>query len=107
MPIWGIWFESAFYFSTGRQSRKARNLASNARCVVCNERADEAVIVEGVAREVKSAARIRALGAPYAAKYKPWKLDPKLGPVFEVRPIVAFGLDEKKSMSSATRWSFG
>src|SRR6516165_3924113 len=24
MPIWGIWVDSVFYFSTGRESRKAR-----------------------------------------------------------------------------------
>ena len=25
MPVWGIWVDSVFYFSTGRESRKARN----------------------------------------------------------------------------------
>jgi pyridoxine/pyridoxamine 5'-phosphate oxidase len=55
MPVWGVWADDRFYFSTGRQSRKARNLAANAACVVCAERADEAVIVEGVAEEVSKA----------------------------------------------------
>src|SRR6185295_10383571 len=41
MPVWGIWVDSVFYFSTGRTSRKAKNLAKNKRCVVCNERANE------------------------------------------------------------------
>ena len=33
MPVWGLWLDDAFYFSTGASSRKARNLAANPRCV--------------------------------------------------------------------------
>jgi nitroimidazol reductase NimA-like FMN-containing flavoprotein (pyridoxamine 5'-phosphate oxidase superfamily) len=106
MPVWGIWFQGAFYFSTGRQSRKARNLALNPRCVVCNDRADEAVIVQGTAKEVTEPEQIRRLGVPYHAKYKPWKLDPAMGPVYAVRPAVVFGMPEAKFTSGATRWMF-
>ena len=106
MPVWGIWVDSVFYFSTGRTSRKAKNLSKNKRCVVCNERADEAVIVEGVAKEVKDAAIIKRLGVQYHAKYKPWKLDPEMGPVYAVTPRVVFGMYEKKFSTSATRWDF-
>jgi nitroimidazol reductase NimA-like FMN-containing flavoprotein (pyridoxamine 5'-phosphate oxidase superfamily) len=49
MPLWGVWVDSAFYFSTGRQTRKAQNLTSNPNCVVLNEDPEEAVIVEGTA----------------------------------------------------------
>src|SRR5215813_2271687 len=42
MPVWGLWLDGAFYFSAGRQSRKARNLIANPNCVVSTERADEA-----------------------------------------------------------------
>jgi len=106
MPVWGIWVDSVYYFSTGRQSRKAKNLAGNPRCVVCNDAAHRAVIVEGIAEEVTDPSVIESLFAPYHAKYKPWKLDPKLGPIFAVRPSVAFGIDEAKSLGSATRWRF-
>jgi general stress protein 26 len=106
MPIWGVWLDSVFYFSTGRTSRKARNLARDARCVVCNERADEAVIVEGVAEEVTDPATIARLARPYGAKYRPSRLDPELGPIFAVRPRVAFGMFEKRFQTSATRWRF-
>src|SRR5215831_11804665 len=47
MPVWGVWVDSIFCFSTGRESRKAKNLAANPRCVVCNDQSREAVIVEG------------------------------------------------------------
>lgn len=104
MPVWGVWVERVFYFSTGARSRKARNLAANARCVVCTEDAAEAVIVEGVARRTRAPQVLRKLAAPYAGKYKPWRLDPRLGPVFAVRPQVAFGLKEKAFVSQATRW---
>ena len=49
MIVWGLWMDGVFLFSTGRLSRKARNLAKNRHCVVCTEQADHAVIVEGIA----------------------------------------------------------
>jgi hypothetical protein len=73
---------------------------------VCNERVDEAVIVEGVAREVTNGAQLARLAAPYHAKYKPWKLDPEMGPVYAVRPRVAFAMYEKRFVEAATRWRF-
>jgi general stress protein 26 len=106
MPVWGIWEDSAFYFSTGRDTRKARNLARSPYCVICNENAHEAVIVHGRAKAVRDAKRIRELGAPYARKYPPFKLDPEMGAVYEVKPSIAFGLMEKKFPTTATRWKF-
>ena len=106
MPIWGVWVAGIFCFSTGRESRKAKNLAANPRCVICNEISKEAVIVEGRAEELTDTDRIKELGRSYARKYKPWKLDPKLGPIFVVRPTVVFGMYEKKFAQAATRWKF-
>jgi nitroimidazol reductase NimA-like FMN-containing flavoprotein (pyridoxamine 5'-phosphate oxidase superfamily) len=106
MPVWGIWVDGAFYFSTGRESRKARNLVRNRRCIVCNERADEAVIVEGEAREIRSPEVLARLARPYHAKYKPWKLDPALGPIYAVRPRVVLAVHEKRFPDAATRWRF-
>lgn len=105
MPIWGIWVSGKFYFSTGRASRKAKNLAKNPRCVVCNERAEEAVILHGDAAEVTDVALIRRLGKTYHAKYK-WKLDPAMGPIYTVRPRIAFGMAEERFQNAATRWTF-
>lgn len=106
MPVWGIWVDSVFYFSTGRESRKARNLARHPSCVICSEHADQAVIVEGSAAEITDAQQLARLARPYHAKYKPWTLDPKLGPVFAVRPRLAFGMYEKRFVQAATRWRF-
>jgi PPOX class probable F420-dependent enzyme len=106
MPVWGLWLDDRFYFSTGRRSRKARNLAANPRCVVCTERAAEAVIVEGTAATVTDAAIVETLLRPYERKYRPWTLDPGLGPVYEVRPRVVFAVFERTFPRSATRWTF-
>ena len=111
MVVWGLWLHGQFLFSTGSESRKARNLAKNPNCVVCTERADEAVVVEGVAQIVELPAR-RQLLARYGKKYK-WDMtsmaDDILSmkePVFAVRPRVVFGLSEKDFQSKSTRWKF-
>ncbi len=105
MLVWGVWLDAAFYFSTGRRSRKGRNLASNAECAVCNDNTDEAVVVEGTAAEVKDPAELKKLVAAYRKKYK---MDPtSMGePIFVVRPRTVFGLIEKKFPATATKWTF-
>ena len=34
MPVWGVWLDDAFWFNTGGESRKAKNLAANAHCIM-------------------------------------------------------------------------
>ena len=108
MAVWGIWLDEAFYFSTGRDSRKARNLAANPRCVVCPERADEAVILEGVAEEVTDPTLLGRFKDVYHTKYQ-WDIDTSQGGIYAVRPSVAFGFIENADdfPGSATRWTFG
>ena len=105
MPVWGLWLDEAFYFSTGRQSRKGRNLAKNPRCVACVERGGDAVIVEGVVAEVRSRALLGRFARGYLRKYE-WDVSEMEEPVYAVRPRVVFGLREKDFTSSATRWVF-
>ena len=106
MPLWGVWVNSAFYFSTGRHTRKAQNLAANPNCVVLNEDPEQAVMVEGTAEEVTDSKLIREVGKPYYRKYKPWKLDPEMGGIYIVHPRVVFAQYEKKFAPTATRWTF-
>ena len=111
MVVWGMWQDGRFLFSTGSNSRKARNLQENPNCIVCTENAAEAVIVEGVAEIADVAARKKLLPA-YERKYKfdlSTMKDDILSmkePVFAVRPRVVFGLWEKKFMEKTTRWMF-
>jgi hypothetical protein len=111
MVVWGLWQDGRFLFSTGSQSRKARNLAQNVNCVVCTEHAHEAVIVEGEAEIADVAARRKFLPV-YERKYKfdmsKMKQDilSMKEPVFSVRPSVVFGLWEKEFVGKSTRWTF-
>ncbi len=111
MVVWGLWQDGRLLFSTGSKSRKARNLAQNAKCVVCTEHAHEAAIVEGVAEIADVPARRKFLPL-YERKYK---FDMKAmkqdilsmkEPVFAVRPGVVFGLWEKHFVGKSTRWKF-
>ena len=106
MIVWGIWLGRVFYFSTGRQSRKARNLGANPKCVVCSERASEAVIVEGVAHELREGVLRKRFFRLYESKYH-WDMSSyQRETVYAVRPVTVFGLDEKASLNRATRWQF-
>jgi nitroimidazol reductase NimA-like FMN-containing flavoprotein (pyridoxamine 5'-phosphate oxidase superfamily) len=103
MPVWGVWLDDAFFFSTGRKSRKGQNLAANPACTVSNDDGAQAVIVEGCADEVKDAAVLERFAAAYIKKYK---MDPRsMGePIFIVRPKTVFAFIEKTFPKSATRW---
>jgi PPOX class probable F420-dependent enzyme len=107
MVVWGLWLDGAFYFSTGAQSRKARNLKENPRCNICTERANEAVVLEGRAEIVRDRDLLRRFFRRYEKKYD-WDMsEMQEEPVFAVRPLVAFGLFEKQYMETATKWTFG
>jgi general stress protein 26 len=107
MPVWGIWLNNAFYFSTGAQSRKARNLAANPDCVVGIELDDEAISVEGQARLVTDPFVIQRFAQAYGAKYH-WNMEGFAEPVYMVRPKVAFAFSATTGEfeGSATRWTF-
>ena len=105
MPVWGIWVDNRFYFSTGAKSRQGAQ--PRRQSVV--RRLHRAIGGGGGRRRHgvgdRFAARIAELSPHYAKKYKGFTLDPKMGPIFEVRPKVAFGLRES-TFKSTTRWTF-
>ena len=105
MVIWGLWFEDAFWFSTGRESRKGRNLAANPRCVICSDDSKEAVIVEGEVEIIDDAATLKKIFVAYKKKYK-IDISGMDSPMYRVRPRVVFGMWEKKFTQTATRWLF-
>jgi nitroimidazol reductase NimA-like FMN-containing flavoprotein (pyridoxamine 5'-phosphate oxidase superfamily) len=103
MPVWGVWCDDAFFFSTGRKSRKGQNLAANPACTVTNDDGEEAVVVEGLAKPVADSEELERVASAYKRKYK---MDPRsMGePIFRVQPRRVFGLVEKSFPQSATRW---
>jgi len=112
MPIWGVWRASAFYFNTGRASRKSRNLERNASCVIATDQAREAVVVEGVAHVVTDLGLREQLLSLLQEKYDyDWSsLEDDISslrePIYAVSPQTVFALDEQASMQPATRWRF-
>lgn len=111
MVVWGLWQDGLFLFSTGSQSRKARNLAQNKSCIVCTELANEAVILEGTALIAGVSARREFLPVcerKYKFDMKGMKDDilSMKEPIFAVRPRLVFGLWEKHFQTKTTRWKF-
>ncbi len=106
MPVWAVWLDGALWFSTAVGSRKARNLAHSAFCVITTERADEAVVVEGVAERESREPTLARVQATYEAKY-PGGYPPDSA-VFRVRPITVFAFIERAELfaKTATRWRF-
>lgn len=113
-PVWGVWLDNVFYFSTG--SLAAENLAANPEITVHVESAaGEAMIIEGVAEELRSKPLLRRVLGIYNEKYH-WDMDPESpdGPLYAVRPRVAFGwvsdptgIDHGAAFhGTATRWKF-
>lgn len=109
MPVWGLWHEGAFWFSSSKGSRKARNLAADPRCVVTTEDAADPVVMEGSAElvtEPEALATILALeNAKYDTNYTIELLDPDVNCVYRVRPRWAFGLRHDDFTGSPTRWT--
>lgn len=104
MPVWGVWLDRSFYFSTSRRSRKSKNLSLNNHCVVCPEKASQAVILEGTTKEVGEGSLRGRFVAAYKEKYD-WDMSDTKEPIYEVRPLVIFGIAENAE-ANPTRWQF-
>lgn len=119
VPVLAIWAEDALHFVASGTSRKARNLAHDARCVITTGSGALDLVVEGEAAIVRDEARLERVAGAYAAKYD-WLVTvregafygegaPTAGPppydVYEMKPavVLAFGTDES---FSAIRWRF-
>ena len=111
MPVWGLWHEGAFWFSSSKGSRKARNLAADPRCVVTTEDASDPVVMEGSAELVTDpdalATMLTLENAKYDTNYTIELLDPDVNAVYRVRPRWAFGLRQDDFTGSPTRWTLG
>jgi hypothetical protein len=108
IPVWGFWIDGALYFGTGRDSRKARNLAHNAAVSIHLDSGDDCVILEGTAVEVDltDKSQLKKLDAASRAKYKmPMMVAPE-NVLYSVRPRVVLAWTEKDFPNNATRWQF-
>ena len=107
MPVWGLWLNEAFYFSTDRSSIKGRNLAANPHLVVHLESGDEVVILEGLAEVVKERILLTQFTEAYEAKYqfRP-EVNETAGGVYRLQARAVFAWRESDYPLSATRWLF-
>jgi len=103
-PVWGLWLDDAFYFSTDPHSRKGLNLAANSHIVVHLESGDEAVILEGKVEALRDAPRFGRFADAYDAKYHVRPDAIPTAVVYELRPQVVYAWREKDFTESATRW---
>ncbi len=105
MPVWGVWQEGRFFFSTHRRSLKARHLTRIGHCCVHLESGDEVVILEGRAVEVDDQDRIARVDDSYEAKYGLRGGSVPGAALFGLRPLSALAWREKDFPTSATRWT--
>jgi PPOX class probable F420-dependent enzyme len=107
MPVWGVWDGAALWFSSGRRSRKARNLAGDPRCVVTSEDASEPVVIEGTAELVRELDAIARVAELMNAKYGGVTVEfLAANATVRVRPRRVFGIAHDDFTGSPTRWVF-
>lgn len=120
-PLLAVWSGQALYFSTGAQERKARNLRSNAQCVMTtgtNALSGLDVTIEGTAGLVSEQAERHVVADAFEAKYGHHLTSPEgtwhgLGggirsgevPLYRIVPEVGFSFG-KGLVYSQTRYRF-
>lgn len=112
-PIWGIWYENQFSFSTGPNAKKGKNLVKNNLCTITTENASQPVIIEGIAFREKISSNLSKIIEIYYKKYN-WKFhvtnemiyddNGTGGPVFTIKPTTIYAWNEFPTTFS--KWVF-
>ncbi len=116
-----LWFDRTFWFETGEQTRKGRNLARDPRCTVSLATDEFDLVVEGVAEKVTDPAIAATLAARWSSGGWPARVDesgvaltaeysaPSAGPppwaIYRLRAHQATSL-LVAGPGGATRWRF-
>ena len=119
--IGALWVDGSFWFVTGEDTRKGRNLARDPRCTLSLATHDFDLVVEREAHQVTDPPTVAAMAARWAAEGWPARVDdtgealtadysaPSAGP----RPWVVYLLAPHRATAlgcvepgGATRWSF-
>jgi PPOX class probable F420-dependent enzyme len=119
--IGALWVDGAFWFETGRETRKGRNLARDPRCTLSLATDEFDVVVEGEATLVTDPGTVASMAERWAAGGWPAKVDesgtaltadfsaPSAGPppwfVYRLTPCAATALLTVEP-GGATRWHF-
>ena len=117
--VGALWDDGKFYFTSGPQTRKSRNLAHNPACVLSVTLPNLDLVVEGTAARVTDAATLQRLAQRYVDQGWPARVSdgaftaeysaPSAGPppwhLYVLAPGTAFGVATAEP-SGATRWQF-
>lgn len=117
--VGALWVDGRFYFVSGAGTRKSRNLAERADCVISVNLPDLDLIVEGVATKVTDGPTLQRLAERYDAQGWPATVEggaftapysaPSAGPppwdLYEFTPTTAFGVASAEPYG-AMRWRF-
>lgn len=73
--VGAIWADGAFWFETGRETRKGRNLARDPRCTLSVATNEFDLVVEGEAKVVTDPPTVALMAALWASQGWPCKVD--------------------------------
>jgi len=106
--VWGVWLDSAVWFSCGLHARKLVNLRREPRCSVATDDSDNPVVLDGVAEVVVERPMIRAFldaaNAKYQAGMSEEFLDPGTNATVRIEPVTVIGIRHDDFTGSPTRW---
>jgi hypothetical protein len=102
-PVWGLWYEDAFYFGTDPTSRKGKNIAAHPHVILHLESGDDVVIVEGTSERLLEGELGPGLDELYFQKYG-YRLSGN--PTYHMQPSKVMAWSEADFPESATRWRF-
>ena len=118
-PLIGLFIDDTFYFCTGPDEQKAKNIVDNSNCAVVTgsntygEGLD--IVVEGNADRLVEEARLQELARQFVEKYGPeWQFEVRDSAfhhtggeawVYQVAPKKVLGFD-KGDPGGQTRWRF-
>ena len=117
--VGALWIDDRFYFTSGANTQKSRNLARNPSCVISVALPDLDLVVEGTATRVTDEVTLERLAKAYAdqgwpasakdgaitAEYSAPSAGPPPWELYEMMPKTAFGVATKEP-HGATRWRF-
>jgi PPOX class probable F420-dependent enzyme len=119
--IGALWTDGSFWFETGKNTRKGKNLARDPRCTLSVATHEFDLVVAGEATLVTEPATVAGLAARWAAEGWPARVDdsgtaltaefsaPSAGPppwhVYRLTPRTAMALGTVEP-GGATRWRF-
>jgi hypothetical protein len=104
-PVWGLWIDDAFFFSSDPTSRKGRNIAAGSPVVMHLESGDDVVVIEGRAESPADKAWLARVATAYQEKYDtPIVPDNPGHGMYVVRPTKVLAWREQDFPTSATRF---